>query len=74
MSEQTFQPGDIVYHKANNLRMVVLSSGENYTSCRCVNINGTYDEINFKPFELSKSPIFDNEVPVVAQLETRKNS
>jgi len=59
MSENTFKQGDIVYHKANNLRMVVMSVEEEHVYAKYVGIDGRYDIISFVHFELSKAPIID---------------
>lgn len=73
MTDQ-FNPGDIVYHKVNNLRMVVLSSNATYATCKYVSAYGNYEESNFQVFELSQHPTQSKDIPVISQLETKKNS
>lgn len=55
MSTEEFKPGDIVYHKANNLRMVVISKIEDKITCRYINKEAEFSTLRFYPFELTKS-------------------
>ena len=72
MTDQ-FNPGDIVYHKVNNLRMVVLSITEIDASCQYVTSSGIFFETKFKLFQLSKTPISTSDAPVITQLEMKKS-
>lgn len=77
MTENQFQPGDVVYHKANNLRMVVMSVKENSIHTCFVIPNGIYKYDSFAPIELSKKPIKEDErydPIVIYQLEEKKSS
>lgn len=74
MSQETFNPGDVVYHKANNLRMVVLQVLKDNLKCNFVTSYGTFsqaysrNEYKFYHFEVSKEPM--KEIPVITQLES----
>ena len=69
MAEETFKAGDIVYHKVNNLRMVVLRVANHIVVCRFINPSGNFDNKEFNSFELAKnSP--SNEM-VTYQLESK---
>lgn len=63
MENNKFEKGDIVYHKVNGLRMVVLAAGETHLSCRFVSPSGQFLENEFLAWELSDKGI-DGEFPL----------
>ncbi|MEJ5143971.1 hypothetical protein [Sphingobacterium sp. MYb388] len=68
MEENQFKPGDIVYHKANNLRMVVIGIKGDQSNCRFVEKAGVFKNDLFFNIELSNTPLDFMETPVVSQL------
>ena len=57
MAENQFQLGDIVYHKANNLRMVVQRiSNENTVVCEFINRAGNIVQDSFSNHVISNHP------------------
>ncbi len=57
MSESQFKKGNIVYHKANNLRMVIIGTKENESFCRYVDYNGKFVGEWYYNIEISREPI-----------------
>lgn len=58
MSDQSFSVGDVVYHKANNLRMVLVKVNTDSTfECRYLNHENKFYEGQFRSCELSKRSI-----------------
>ncbi|WP_312331957.1 hypothetical protein [Sphingobacterium sp.] len=72
MAETNFKAGDIVYHKANNLRMVVISNRDTYVKCRYINANGSFTLGDFVDIELINIPT--NQIPLKTQLESKAGS
>ena len=69
MENQVFKPGDVVFHKANNLRMVVLEVDGEFISCKLVNALGHFIKDNFSSIEISlKSDIGFH---IKTQMETK---
>lgn len=54
---QEFKAGDVVYHKANGQRMVVIESNDSSCSCRYQAPNGDLLNGKFYNVELSLRPI-----------------
>lgn len=72
MTETTFNPGDIVYHKANNLRMVVVSVSGSAIKVQYVTAYGKFDETVFIASSLSERPIEDSGTArTIIQLESK---
>jgi hypothetical protein len=69
MEQNQFKPGDIVYHKANNLRMVVIGIKGDQCNCTLVEKSGVFKNDLFFNIELSETPIDFMETPVISQLE-----
>lgn len=67
--ENPFKPGDIVFHKANNLRMVVLATFESSCSCRYVSAAGQFTKMEFSIQEISATK-FDDTL-IIYQLESK---
>jgi len=60
MEENKFQLGEIVYHKANNLRMVINGfSNENAVVCEFINRSGNIVQDTFSIHVLSNHPTED---------------
>lgn len=72
MKNEKLTAGDIVYHKANNLRMVVITVQETAIRCRYVDKFGKFQLDNFLPIELSKTTIGDTNFPAIHQLESKE--
>lgn len=54
MTGQDLKPGTVVYHKANNLRMVVLDPTQDQRyRCRFVSAEGKFEVFEFNIFELT---------------------
>jgi len=70
MAEETFKPGDIVYHKINNLRMVVIRSSGEAINCRIIRPSGTFDTEDFKAFEVSATPLVDEFITFQLEAKT----
>jgi hypothetical protein len=70
MANQEFKNGDVVYHKANNLRMVVISADDDgTTTCRFVAANGEFSKFIFHNCELQRSK--DSTLALKSQLESK---
>lgn len=73
MTDQTFKPGDVVFHKANNLRMVVVEMNGSSILTEFVNANGEFVQDSFMPIVLSTFPTasdYEN-IRVINQLESK---
>lgn len=57
MAQESFNQGDVVYHKANNLRMVVVEANDTKIRAVYVEADGSFKEAVFQHFLLSKLPI-----------------
>ena len=57
MSEPTFKPGEIVYHKVNHLRMVLINQEDNRSFCKYLNADGNFELDWFESIEISTRPI-----------------
>lgn len=55
MAEQEFKVGDVVYHKANGLRMVVIEVRGTEVKCRYINAEGAFDKFTFLIEELTSN-------------------
>lgn len=53
MADQKFKVGDVVYHKANGLRMVVIEVRVDEVKCRYINADGAFDKFGFLSDELT---------------------
>jgi len=71
MSETKFNPGDIVYHKANNLRMVVTFADDNSCRCTYVDVYGKYQNEVFLYNVLSNEPYTFDGCSIITQLESK---
>lgn len=69
MAEQEFKNGDVVYHKVNNLRMVIISTSEYFVDCRYVTASGNFTEMSFYKLEL-KSETSKGEI-IRSQMESK---
>ncbi|WP_454880624.1 hypothetical protein [Sphingobacterium detergens] len=70
MANQEFKNGDVVYHKANNLRMVVIEAEDDgVTTCRFVDSKGEFSKLIFFNCEIQK--IRDTTINVKSQLEIK---
>lgn len=55
MTEDQFQPGDIVYHKVYDLKMVVIYlSSETKVHCRFISARGGFTSEDFYNIEVTK--------------------
>lgn len=70
--ENPFNPGDIVFHKVNNLRMVVLRSLTKSCVCRYISASGQFSEMDFEIVELNAK--YDEHIEVTYQLDSKKAS
>lgn len=72
MAETTFNPGDIVYHKANNLRMVVISANDAVIKTEFINAKGDFAQDSFAKTAVSTKPILEEPgVKALYQLESK---
>lgn len=67
MSETEFKPGDVVFHKVNNLRMVVTNVYNDGVTCTYLNHSNSFATGDFKACELSAKSINDNHIYSLAR-------
>jgi len=53
MTDQDLKPGTVVYHKAHDLKMVILGVQEEKYYCRFVDSHGEFDSKDFFKFEVT---------------------
>lgn len=69
MTNQIFTPGDIVFHKANNLRMVVISCYEAHLTLQFVNTLGKFIQDDFPITVINR--YYDDSLIILTQLESK---